>query len=735
MNKSLLYEFEGFRVDTEQRLVTRADEQIPLTPKAFETLVVLLKHKGRAVSKENLLDEVWKDSFVEEATLAQNISTIRRAFAKYGSADEIIVTVPRFGYKFAAAVTETTADEEVLVVEKRSVTHIVSERTEIKEKNWLGSWRALAIAFGGLIAIIGLGAISYLFWPGGKGDQFETKFGNFQMATLFSGENIGQSALSPDGKYVAVVEKKDEGDQLILRQLGEGNPVSLVADQDLHVSGVAFSPKSDSVYYSAYKKSEPYPKYGNLYSVPLLGGAPRLIAKDVDGPVSFSPDYKRVAFVRGVIEPVESVLITADLDGKNEKVVAKRDLRSGFSTSGLSWSPDGKHIAATVIDKKDRERPMKVVVVDAQSGEQQYLSGENWTWVGQALWLPDGSGIVVVAYASKSANLTDEIWFVSYPEGKARVVTRGLSGITGFGIRNDAGLIVAGKTNRIVTRLMFDLDGSETTETVSKSVNEESVLTLGAGWMPDGRLIYGTTQNGNADIWTMTSDGTGQSQLSSDPSADFDPVLSADGKHIYFRSNRSGKMSIWRMESDGTDSVEIVSGLYPSRAAPSPDGKYLYYSLQPEGKNHSVLFRSQPDGKLPEALTDFRAFVPVVSPDGKFLLCQGVEGGKPGEDVTAKMLLTLYSIEERKIVKQFEEFDGNHLPLIQWKPDGSGFYFVSTANGGKSIVERGLDGAEKRTVRKFDDGHIFQIALSPDGKRMFVEKGEDVVSVLKLTSG
>ena len=128
-NKILtLYEFEEFRVDAGRKCLWHADKLVSLTPKAFETLLVLLKHRGEIVSKDLLLEEVWPDTFVEESTLSQNILTLRKALAIFQKDRQFIVTVPRRGFRFVADVKEIVGDVDFFVVEKRTRTHIVAEQ-------------------------------------------------------------------------------------------------------------------------------------------------------------------------------------------------------------------------------------------------------------------------------------------------------------------------------------------------------------------------------------------------------------------------------------------------------------------------------------------------------------------------------------------------------------------------------------------------------------------------------
>lgn len=104
-----IYEFEGFRVDVRRRLLTRAGRGVPLTPKAFETLLALLRSGGRLLTKEELISEVWPDTFVEEGNLAQNIFLLRRALGEAKSEHRFIVTVPGAGYLFVPQVRASDA--------------------------------------------------------------------------------------------------------------------------------------------------------------------------------------------------------------------------------------------------------------------------------------------------------------------------------------------------------------------------------------------------------------------------------------------------------------------------------------------------------------------------------------------------------------------------------------------------------------------------------------------------
>lgn len=104
--EKVLYEFDAFRVDPVRRRLLRAGEQVPLTPKAFSILMVLLENQGDVVEKESLIRRVWPDAYVTEANLTQNISALRKALGERANDHRYVVTVPGFGYSFVAEVVE-----------------------------------------------------------------------------------------------------------------------------------------------------------------------------------------------------------------------------------------------------------------------------------------------------------------------------------------------------------------------------------------------------------------------------------------------------------------------------------------------------------------------------------------------------------------------------------------------------------------------------------------------------
>ncbi len=120
-----LYQFGIFRLDATERRVWREDERIQLTPKQFDLLFYFVENAGRVAKKSELLDAVWTDTFVEETTLARNVSWLRQLLGDGADGKNIIETVPKLGYRFTAAVIRL--GENLLIIEEQTIQYTRGE--------------------------------------------------------------------------------------------------------------------------------------------------------------------------------------------------------------------------------------------------------------------------------------------------------------------------------------------------------------------------------------------------------------------------------------------------------------------------------------------------------------------------------------------------------------------------------------------------------------------------------
>lgn len=146
------YGFGPFRVDPEKELLLRGDEAVPVAPKAFQVLLVLMQHKKQVVTKDDLLKMVWPDTFVEEANLSRNIFLLRKALGENPQDHQYIVTVPGRGYRFAEDVQLVPERELDVVAASHSTVQVQVKET--RPWGWAAAAGAIVVAFA--IAIAGI---------------------------------------------------------------------------------------------------------------------------------------------------------------------------------------------------------------------------------------------------------------------------------------------------------------------------------------------------------------------------------------------------------------------------------------------------------------------------------------------------------------------------------------------------------------------------------------------------
>ena len=168
------YEFGPYRIDPNHRQLTRQMKSVPLQPKAFDILLVLVQNSERVVPKDDLMKAVWPDTFVEESNLAQNISVLRKTLGDAVGENRYVVTVPGRGYRFAEKVQVVAEDEDVaaepdeLIVESHSRSRLVVEERAVPAQSLPGKRPGprLGIALAIVLAML-VGAGVYFYLPRG----------------------------------------------------------------------------------------------------------------------------------------------------------------------------------------------------------------------------------------------------------------------------------------------------------------------------------------------------------------------------------------------------------------------------------------------------------------------------------------------------------------------------------------------------------------------------------------
>jgi TolB-like protein/DNA-binding winged helix-turn-helix (wHTH) protein/Tfp pilus assembly protein PilF len=182
-----LYEFGPFRLEPAEHLLLRNGQAIPLAPKVFDTLLVLVQNNGHLVDKDELLRRVWPDTFVEEGNLTKNIFALRKILEGGRKGEKFIETIPKLGYRFVAPVKELR--EPALVGLKEDLaSRVVTSSVEAardqgaSRRSRLGSWRAAVLA--GLSLALILAVLVYMFLFRGLRDKYQLQIDSLAVLPL-----------------------------------------------------------------------------------------------------------------------------------------------------------------------------------------------------------------------------------------------------------------------------------------------------------------------------------------------------------------------------------------------------------------------------------------------------------------------------------------------------------------------------------------------------------------------
>ncbi len=715
-----VFEFAEFSFDAAKKLLWRDGETVQLAPKACELLAVLIESAPQVLSKEELMNRVWSDTFVEEANLTHHISALRKALGEDKNGRKFIETIPRKGYRFVAEVKNASSFERAeITFNERAIMQVVEETTvetndlpvsaKIKTpdvvpiaapplpKNPRRPVRALAAAG---VLLIGTAAFFGWLWLAASPNKPAVTPQTITFKRLTPDIFALGGTISPDGKTVAF-NLIENGSEAIWRKIVATGETAQLTPKHLSSESycvqLRYSPDGQWLYFGCME-TEGSQSSINGYRIPAQGGVPQKIIVNVRSDYTFSPDSKQVAFVRG-----ERMLVTANADGSGgERVVAECDGKKRyFNTflSGPGWSPDGRHLVISVINLDSGKEISELTDIDLQTNEERIIVSSADFGFGQIQWLADNSGLIVTTRADEG--LPRRISHVSYPDGKITPLTNETNDYSVISLTKDSRTMVAhqnlGQAN-LWTAAANDLSRRKQI-TIGASARHG---TQGLAFMPDGKIIYTSTQTGNLDLWEINPDGSGQRQLTNNSGTlNAAPQVTPDGRYIVFISNRSGSRQIWRMDAGGGNPVQLSIGKESWNSRLSPDGKWVYYLTTDNGQDNRAYRVSIEGGEAVSFDNRYYTAVPNFSPDGKRLLFKGRE--KEG----ASLYSDLTDTSSGARIKIPEAVSG------EWLPDSKSVVFL------KADAEMWkLDVAANKTVKiaDFNPTIVSSFAVSFDGR-------------------
>lgn len=574
---------------------------------------------------------------------------------------------------------------------------------------------AAVLAF---VSIAGIWAYKS-YWQSDPSKQPVTPLRTMKITRLTSSGKASQAVISPDGKYVVHVASQDGLQNLRVRQVNTSSDVQIVPPAEARYAGLTFSPDGDFIFYIVSDRNNPQT---NLHQVPVLGGTPRKLISNVGSAVTFSPDGKRLAFIRDFVEQGEQALMLANSDGSSERKLAVRKFPNFFRS--VSWSPDGKTIACGVGSHVPVYNS-HVVEVPVEGGPEKPITSHTWTFMGHVGWLQDGSGLVLEASEEGSASIhSSQIWFISRQGGDVRRITNDLNNYSGVSLTADSSRMVTVQSEAVSNIWLIPNGDANRASQITSGVGKRDGKD-GAVWMPDGRIIYVSKASGNDDIWTMNADGSGQTQLTSGAGINNNPAVSPDGSFIIFTSTRDGATHIWRMDIDGANPKRLTSGGGENHAQFSADGKWVVYTLF---AGEPTLWRVSIEGGAPLPISEKSLSAPAISPDGKMIASVYWD-----DQPNSPARIAVIPFEGGEVAKVFDVPQttwGN----IRWTPDGNSLAYVITAGGVSNIWSQSLAGGAPKQLTDFKTDQIFWFNWSRDAKQIVCSRGIETNDVVLVSN-
>jgi eukaryotic-like serine/threonine-protein kinase len=706
---SYFYRFGEFAVDLEQRVLMRGSNRVPLTPKVFDTLLILVEQHGRIVSKDELMNRLWPDAFVEESNLIFNVQHLRKALADNARQPVYVETVARRGYRFIADVEECVIDVPVVPATRDES----SQADQPRNPSRFATSSFVVIGIAVSVVFVGLLATWYFAQAKGNLNNFAVSSTRASAAPALKIEKITDTGknrhavISPDGQYVAYTFEVKGRHGIWLRQIATDTAKEILAPSE-RLGGLGFSHDGKYLYFIKGPV-----EWWALYRVPLpLGGVPVRLIEKLQASYSISPDDRTIAFVRYSDDDKQCALMLADADGQNERQIAIHNQPDRFNTP--AWSPDGTKLVVAVGPSDSGTQQVRIVEFNINTGLERELPTGRWFHISRITWLPDQNSLIVVGNRTLGQN--KQIWKVNYATGQATAVTDEVTSYVDVSLTADGNRAVAPEARFTSNIWIGSATPPQTLKQITHAVEDFC-------WTPDGRIIYASHTSINPNLWIMAPDGTEQKQLTYAGDSNSSPSITPDGRHIVFSSNRAGVHHIWRMDLDGGNAIQLTTGTGKNFPTVSPDGRWVFYNNVDDWS----VWKISIDGGEPVRLTNDYSLYPSISPDGKLIACVGKTNDQ------RRQLLILSSADGRILQKL--DLDSMRLLSyrLRWSGDGKSIMFAASGAGAAGIFTQKLAGGAAERVVTFDQNDIYDFGFSPDGKQLAVTRGEYQFDVVLLS--
>jgi Tol biopolymer transport system component len=431
------------------------------------------------------------------------------------------------------------------------------------------------------------------------------------------------------------------------------------------------------------------------------------LVRDVDSPITFSPDGKRFAYLRAHHDTPNFDLLIANADGSpNKALFTNRPIATDSSVP--AWSPDGTTIVIP-IDQPTHDALGGLLSVDVNTGKTKDVAITADRIYFDPAWLPNGGGLVVSSALAETGLSRRQLGFLNYPGGAFRLLTTDTNNYLHPSVAMDGHSLAVNQT-----QLQYELDVASmaTPDTISAVPLTSHVPIWRWDWAADGRLVI--PQAG--DIRLVGATGGENVVFSDAKHLSVDAVSCGGGQYIVFRSvgrARAAAVNLWRMDATGGNEKQLTYGSNDVDPQCSKDGKWVYYLDAPDG---NAIKRIPVAGGSPQTALDSVEGPWVLSPDGKTIASLDIR------ELDHQLVLNLYSIDDKKTT--YQDVDQRASGPLSFSPDGKAMVYVVQQKGVDNLWMQPLGGsAATRPLTHFATERISRFVFSQDGSKIAIQRG------------